>query len=64
MTLNKIWLLVPDWLAFQKLLIYWDSPTQSSLGLKKKVSGSSLAENASLMWPDCFELIRREQQLK
>lgn len=32
--------------------------------VEKKVSGSSLAENASLMWPDCFELIRREQQLK
>lgn len=55
------WLLVPN-----RLMIYWDFPTQASLGLtenspekrKQPKSSSSLDENASLMpkvraeWPD------------
>ncbi len=77
MTLNMVWLLVPDGLVgvFQKLLISWDFHDQPSLGftengLKKRkypVSGSCADENDLLMsevkgeWADCLEMIERQQ---
>lgn len=66
------WLLVPDGPVFQKMLIYWDFPTQPSVGFTENglikrgahwiVSSSSLGGNALLMsevrgaWLDCFKL--------
>ncbi len=57
MNLNVEWLLVPDRLVFQKLLIYWDFHAQPSLGFtengpekrKYPVSDSFVDENALLM---------------